>query len=129
VGRAASRPHRRTVPATVALGASSLPAQIDVDIVIGPDRGVTVTVAGELDLGVADGVLEVLVGVWEELGLDIALDLGAVDFFDAAALRAVLAASDRVAAEGGVLRVVRPSAGVQRVLDITGTAAQLGALA
>jgi anti-anti-sigma factor len=102
------------------------PGQLDLDVVVGPDRGITVTVAGEIDVCVADGLQEVLVGVWEELGLDVAVDLGAVAFFDAAALRAVLSARDRVAADGGTLLVVRPSSCVRRVLAVTGTAEQLG---
>jgi anti-anti-sigma factor len=103
-----------------------LPGQLDLDVVVGPDRAITVTVAGEIDLGVADGFLDVLVGVWEELGLDVAVDLEAVGFFDAAALRAVLIAQGRVAAEGGTLLVVRPSSCVRRVLEVTGMAEQLG---
>jgi anti-anti-sigma factor len=121
-----NRRHRRTVLAAEAFGASLPPGQLDLDVAIGPDRVITVTVAGEIDLSVADGFQEVLVGAWEELGLDVAVDLGEVAFFDAAALRAVLAAHARVVAEGGTLRVVRPSASVRRVLDVTGTAAQLG---
>ena len=51
---------------------------------------------------------------------DVVLDMAEVSFIDSVGLAAIVAATKRLAARGGTLRVRRPTAHVRKVLDITG---------
>ena len=51
------------------------------------------------------------------------LDLAAVTFLDASGVSAILVAWNRADLEGIRLRVVRPTAFIRRVLEITGVSA------
>ena len=85
---------------------------------------VTVIVTGEVDLDTAptvrDEVLRHLHG-----GASVHLDLGDVTFMDSSGLHVLLAASRRAALVGAQLRLVRVSARVQRLIELTGTQAVL----
>ncbi len=51
----------------------------------------------------------------------VTLDLANVTFIDSSGLRSLLAANREALERGGVLRLRHPSAGVRRLLQITGT--------
>ena len=82
---------------------------------------VTIHLAGEVDLAVADRVEsaidEVLKG---EDGVDITIDLDGVTFLDSTGLRVLVAAHGRCAREGRSLTLINPSTPVSRLLEITG---------
>jgi anti-sigma B factor antagonist len=81
---------------------------------------VTVVVTGEVDLDTAptvrDEVLRHLHG-----GTAVHLDLGDVTFMDSSGLHVLLATTRRASLVGAELRLVRLSARVQRLLQLTGT--------
>jgi anti-anti-sigma factor len=85
---------------------------------------VTVVVTGEVDLDTAptmrDEVLRHLHG-----GAAVHLDLGDVTFMDSSGLQVLLAATHQASLVGAELRLVRVSARVQRLLELTGTEAVL----
>jgi anti-anti-sigma factor len=85
---------------------------------------VTVVVTGEVDLDTApavrDEVLRHLHG-----GVSVHLDLGDVTFMDSSGLHVLLATTRRAKLVGAELRLVRVSARVQRLLELTGTEAVL----
>lgn len=53
----------------------------------------------------------------------LVLDMTEVEFIDSVGLTAIVRAHKRVAAEGGSVRIRRPSPPVRKVLDIVGLAA------
>ena len=81
---------------------------------------VTVVVTGEVDLDTAptvrDEVLRHLHG-----GVSVYLDLGDVTFMDSSGLHVLLATTRRASLVGAELRLVRVSARVQRLIELTGT--------
>ena len=85
---------------------------------------VTVIVTGEVDLDTAptvrDEVLRHLHG-----GAAVHLDLGDVTFMDSSGLHVLLATTRRASLVGAELRLVRVSARVQRLIELTGTQAVL----
>jgi anti-sigma B factor antagonist len=85
---------------------------------------VTVVVTGEVDLDTAptvrDEILRHLHG-----GAAVHLDLGDVTFMDSSGLHVLLATTRRASLVGAELRLVRLSARVQRLLELTGTEAVL----
>ena len=76
------------------------------------------TIRGDCNVSNA-GTIEAWLATFGRAAIDI--DLSGVTFFDAAALRALLA----VARRNPNMRIVRASPIVQRVLDVTGTAGSL----
>lgn len=89
------------------------------------DSGMGVAVAdvvanGEIDLSTADqltGAVETALAGRPTL---IRLDLAATTFMDSSGLRAVIAGEQRAAEAGARLNIVGMSAGVEKVLEITG---------
>src|SRR6476661_2812169 len=55
----------------------------------------------------------------------VVLDLTGVDFIDSSALGTILRAAQSLEASGKRLHVVTPSASLQRLLEITGTASRV----
>jgi anti-anti-sigma factor len=81
---------------------------------------VVVSVRGEVDLVTAPG-LRALINVFADAGhTDVVLDLGALDFMDAAGLRVIATASARLRPDGGALAIRSPSSMVRKILDLTG---------
>jgi anti-anti-sigma factor len=80
----------------------------DVHVVIAPaeiDPDSVDVLATELEAAPADGV--------------VAVDCSGVTFMDSAGVRALSIAAQRQEAGGGSLHVVRPTAVVRRILDVT----------
>jgi anti-anti-sigma factor len=80
-----------------------------------------VTISGEIDLSVADGLKSALYG---SPGLEerVQLDLREVTFIDSIGLRLLLELKRAIEAAGGDLVLTSVSAAVSRVLDVSGTA-------
>jgi anti-sigma B factor antagonist len=101
----------------------TLPDRFTVSSDSSPDV-VTVVVTGEVDLDTApavrDEVLRHLHG-----GAAVHLDLGDVTFMDSSGLHVLLATARRASLVGAELRLVRMSARVQRLIELTGTQAVL----
>lgn len=90
-------------------------------VVVGPDGALVV--AGDIDLA-GGPILEARiteVAKRASAGERIMIDLGAVAFIDSSGLRSLLSASRDAAERGTRLTLRRPSAGVRRLLGITGT--------
>ncbi|MFB7657452.1 MULTISPECIES: STAS domain-containing protein [unclassified Streptomyces] len=81
----------------------------------------TVSLEGDIDLSTAPAVRTALAGCRDREVTDIDVDLTAVGFCDASGLHAFLAASERLAAAKGCLRLHHPAPAVRRLLDLTGT--------
>jgi anti-anti-sigma factor len=81
----------------------------------------TVRLAGELDMAAADELIELLLA---ELGTPgaaaVQADLGAVTFFDSAALGALIVAYQRAEETDRQFSVTNPTRPVRRVLEISG---------
>ena len=90
-----------------------------------PERAaVRVCPAGDLDLATAP-VLQGELAL-RDAGFDrIILDLSALEFMDSTGLRLVLALDAEARRDGFTLSLVRGSAAVQRVFELTGTAGAL----
>ena len=79
-----------------------------------------VALHGELDLASADGLAEALV---EIAGSTLVVDLADLSFMDSSGIGALVVARKRIRAKGlGELVVTRPTAIVQKVLEIVGLA-------
>ena len=84
------------------------------------DAGVRVVLSGELDIGSAPEVEQVLQQVEADGAPDLTIDLRALTFMDSTGLRMLVAADKRARDEGRSLRIIRGPAPVQRILDLTG---------
>jgi anti-anti-sigma factor len=80
-----------------------------------------ITICGELDMGTAGMLTELVQHVAREHPERVVLDMAKVSFFCADGLRALMRARDAVATAGGQLVLRAPSARTRRVLTITGT--------
>ena len=91
-----------------------------------PERAaVRVCPAGDLDLATAP-VLQGELAALRDAGFDrIILGLSALEFMDSTGLRLVLALDAEARRDGFTLSLVRGSAAVQRVFELTGTAGAL----
>ena len=83
-----------------------------------------VAVAGELDMATVP-TLEARLEEAAGKGLDIALDLHALNFIDASGLRALLRAKADAREQGRRFEIVSQGAPLTRLLAITGAGAQL----
>jgi len=86
---------------------------------------VTVTMTGELDLAVADGLAHVLHRALAQRPRILVLDLSGLTFVDCAGIRAVLAARRQVEAHAAHLSIVPAAGPVHRVFDLAGVASSL----
>ena len=90
-----------------------------------PSPGVvTVVVTGEVDLDTAPAVRDELLRQLHQ-GATVHLDLGDVTFMDSSGLHVLLATTRRASLVGAELRLVRMSARVHRLLELTGSEAVL----
>ena len=85
---------------------------------------VSVVVTGEVDLDTAPTLRDEVLGHLHD-GVTVHLDLGDVTFMDSSGLHVLLAISRQASLVGAELRLVRVSARVQRLLELTGTDAVL----
>ena len=74
-------------------------------------------VVGEIDAHTAPEITD---AVARAEGAMLEIDLSGVDFVDSSGLRALIEAHQRFQANGGALTLVRPSAVVARLFDISG---------
>jgi len=84
-------------------------------------RGCTVvTLAGELDLGVASELRRALISMASARDPHVVVDLGLVDFMDCSALGVLVCAHREARTAGGCLRIVGPRHGAARLLQASG---------
>jgi anti-sigma B factor antagonist len=86
------------------------------------DQDGTVVAEGDIDL--AGGPLLDTAILRLENSSPVVIDLAAVEFIDSSGLRSLLAASRRAQGRGTTVVLRSPSAGVLRLLSITGTTEQ-----
>ncbi len=82
------------------------------------------TVIAEGDIDLAGGPLLDTAILRVESAEPVVIDLDAVEFIDSSGLRSLLAASRRADGRGTTVVLRKPSAGVLRLLSITGTTEQ-----
>ena len=82
------------------------------------DDQVVVAVVGELDMGTAPKVWEVLAQAFEHDGL-IAIDLSGVTFMDSQGLKLFVRAHKRATRDGGRLVLRSPQPQARRVFEVT----------
>jgi anti-sigma B factor antagonist len=82
------------------------------------EAGPVVVVVGELDLAVRDELREVLA----QLSGVVTVDLDAVTFVDSSVIGVLVGAHNRLAKEGGALRLRSPQELPRRALEIVGLA-------
>jgi anti-anti-sigma factor len=99
------------------------PGNFDVAVAREGDA-LVVSPTGEIDLATIGHVREAVDRDHDGRG-SLVLDLRSVEFMDTSGLRYVLELSERAAKEGFGLRVVRGSAAVQRVFEVSGLEARL----
>ena len=80
----------------------------------------TIYVRGELDLATADDLERELIKVEDTDALSIILDLSDLQFIDSTGVRVLLSAHARSRANSNRLTLLRGSAAVQRVFEVTG---------
>jgi anti-sigma B factor antagonist len=79
-----------------------------------------VAVPAELDLTIADGLRDVLLGALNAGALGLVVDLTATTFCDSAGITAITRAMRRAAATEATMRLALTSAPVLRVFDLVG---------
>jgi anti-anti-sigma factor len=77
-------------------------------------------VGGDCDAAALDALNDALADAVEQDSAEVFVDLSRTTFVDSLALGALVAAAKRARARGRSFRVVRPSASVLRVFEITG---------
>jgi anti-sigma B factor antagonist len=90
----------------------------------GDGGGQVVTVRGELDLAVAEGLSRTIEPLLRP-GALVVLDGTDMSFLDSSGLRALLQAHKRAESDGAIFRVVAPQLPVRRVLELAGADAYL----
>ena len=80
----------------------------------------TIYVRGELDLATAHDLERELIKVEDTDALSIILDLSDLEFIDSTGVRVLLSAHARSRANSNRLTLLRGSAAVQRVFEVTG---------
>jgi anti-sigma B factor antagonist len=89
------------------------------------DDTVRVVLTGELDIGSAPEVEQVLHRVEADEPSSLTIDLRGLTFMDSTGLRMLVAADKRAREESRTLQIIRGPAPVQRILDLTGLADKL----
>jgi len=79
-----------------------------------------VAVPGELDLTIADGLRDVLLGALNAGALGLVVDMTATTFCDSAGITALTRAVRRAAATDAAMRLALTSSPVLRVLNLVG---------
>jgi anti-anti-sigma factor len=93
---------------------------LDIAIAPGDDRAVAVAVVGEVDLPHARQLVVALREVLADEPDVITLDLSGVSFMDSTGIQVLMGARADAAKTGTRLTIVKTSAPVQRVLELTG---------
>ena len=101
----------------------AVPGNFDVGVAREGDA-LIVSPSGEIDLATI-GLVRAAVDETHDGQAPIVLDLRSVEFMDTSGLRYVLSLSERAVKEGFGLRIVRGSAAVQRVFEVSGLEARL----
>lgn len=83
-------------------------------------RAAVVAVPVELDLTIADGLREALLGVLNAGALGLVVDMTTTTFCDSAGISAITRAMRRAAAHDATMRLAVSSPAVLRVLDLVG---------
>ena len=83
-------------------------------------RTATVVVPGELDLTIADGLRDALLGVLNAGALGLVVDMTLTTFCDSAGISAITRAVRRATANDATVRLAVTSPAVLRVLDLVG---------
>ena len=83
-------------------------------------RTAVVTVPAELDLTIADGLRETLLGVLNAGALAVVVDMTSTTFCDSAGIAAITRAVRRAVAHDATIRLAVTSPAVLRVLDLVG---------
>jgi anti-sigma B factor antagonist len=99
----------------IEFGALRISSERDGDVV-------AICVSGELDLATADRLQRELERVEASDARSIILDLSGLTFMDSTGIRLLLSAHARSRADSDRLTMLRGSAAVQRVLQLTGVA-------
>lgn len=94
-------------------------AHFGADLTVNSDDDGHLVVVGEVDAHTA-GRLDDALGSVDADRSSLRVDLSGVGFMDSSGLRVLLAAVDRCREQGGDLVLVAPSAGVRRVIDVSG---------
>jgi len=90
------------------------------------DRVVTLTPAGEVDLGTAGALRDAIQDTLRmPHPVDVVVDLGRVTFLDCAGIGALVAGRNTAVRQGCGYTVVNPQRHVRRVLELTGVHAAL----
>ena len=84
------------------------------------DAGALIVLRGEIDGANADDVGEQIADAGRRPGSMVLVDMADVTFMDSQGLRMLLVARQALAAEGGLLQLVRPPKCVRLVLDLSG---------
>lgn len=84
-----------------------------------------VAVSGELDLASSPELEQQLEQVFKGDPEQLVIDLRGLEFMDSTGLSIIVGAHQRLAEDGRALSLVRGSAQVQRLLDLTGVADRL----
>ncbi len=85
------------------------------------DRTAVVTVPAEIDLTIAGGLRDALLGMLNAGALGLIVDMTATTFLDSAGISAIGRGARRASASGAIIRLVVLSAPVLRVLNMVGT--------
>jgi anti-sigma B factor antagonist len=83
-------------------------------------RTATVVVPGELDLTIADGLREALLGALNAGALGLVVDMTPTTFCDSAGISAITRAARRAAANDAIIRLAVAASPVLRVLNLVG---------
>lgn len=81
---------------------------------------ITVLVSGEIDITNADELAETLTHATSGAPVDLVVDLAGVTFFGSAGVRCLVQVNSWARDAGVSFRVARPSAIVERVVELTG---------
>lgn len=96
-----------------------MPSQYGAQVAVTDDGDVVLTVTGELDLAVADDLVELITAAG--IGARIVnLEIGDVTFIDSTGIRALVDGGRTINDWGGRLRIRSRSYQVNRVLELTG---------
>jgi anti-sigma B factor antagonist len=80
---------------------------------------VVIRVLGDLDIGSADALRDVLDGAEVDDPTVVRLDASQVEFLDSTALGVILACAQRLDEHGGRFELANPSPAVKRILEMT----------
>jgi anti-sigma B factor antagonist len=104
---------------------TSIPEPIHVSVSVAAGRRILIAVSGELDIVGAPAFAAACADLNVEAADHVVLDLGQLDFIDAAGLHAVLALHETCIETSATLTIMPGPIHVRRVFERTGTDRQL----